>query len=119
MKTFILKSGHAIYEDSYEQGEGKYVNCYDMESEITSEDASSAIKEYFKNHLHLNYDEDFRQVDEENSNVLFYSNLVDLDGYEVSEKDCLYEDWKNGNAKLYSNNTWLKIYELVEINLNF
>jgi alkyl hydroperoxide reductase subunit AhpC len=62
-------------------------------------------------HAHIPHKED----ESESKNVLNYSVLVDVDNHQASNYDVL--SWKEGNLKLYSNNMYIIIKELIEVTI--
>ena len=118
MKTnkYYIQSTHSIYEDDYNEGEGENVNYYTLKGIVIAENAKEAIKKYFEDTLYYNFSFENAMIDEEKTNILFYSNLVDEDNSEASEAE--KEAWKQGNKKLYSDNSRIEINILSEIDLN-
>jgi len=115
MKTYFIKSIHEIYLDSYTEGELENLNSYDMKSEIVAENTKEAIKKYFETVLGYSFTFDLSLINEDNKNILHYSNLVDNMNIEASENEI--EKWRNGEINLYSDNTILFIYELTEVEI--
>jgi hypothetical protein len=118
MKTnkYYISSTHNIYEDDYNEGEGKEVNYYTLKAIVIAENAKEAIKKYFENTLYYSFSFEYAIIDEEDTNILFYSNLVDENNSEASEAE--KEAWKKGNKKLYSDNARIEINMLNAIDLN-
>ena len=114
MKQFYIQSTHDIHVDDFNMGELEWVHEYNMEAKIKAETSKEAIEKYFEKTLYLSFDFNNAMNDEDNSNVLFYSNLVDVENGEATEKE--KELWKKDKMKLYSNTTRLTIYELTEVN---
>ena len=120
MKTYSIKTGHDIYIDSYNEGEGKHVNYYDIKAEVKAENPTQAIEKYFEDTLYYNFNMNLAYIAHEEDedqpvNVLHYSVLVDEENAEASVEEV--ELWKEGKKVLYSNNIYLSIYELVEVKI--
>jgi hypothetical protein len=58
---------------------------------------------------------DHKEEINEKINTLHYSNLVCKNNAEASKSDI--EAWKRGAITLYSNNTFLTIFELTEVKI--
>lgn len=107
MKTFLIKSVHLVYIDSFENGELECVNEYSLEAKITAETTQKAIETYFEKELFVsNFDLKNAEVFE---NCLSYGYLVDADNYPASE--CKIERWKKDEITLYSNNASIEVFE--------
>lgn len=50
--------------------------------------------------------------------ICYYSNLCDVDNFEILEKDTYYKEWKEGKRLLYSNKHTIKVYELNNVLIN-
>ena len=115
MKTYSIKTGHDIYIDSYNEGEGKQVNFYTLEGEVKADNPTQAIEQFFETTLYYNFNMANAYIDDEIKNILHYSVLVDEENVEASKNEI--ELWKEGKKVLYSNNISLYIYELVEVKI--
>ena len=115
MKTYLIKSTHDVYVDSYTQGEIENVNFYTNEKRITANNSKEAINKYFESTLYFSFEFNNEQMNEDYKNILHYSNLVDDDNFEATHEQI--ELWKEDKIKLYSNNTTLEIYELTEVSI--
>lgn len=104
-----------VYIDDYEQGELDRVNYYENEEEVTTENPIKAIEKALNN-LGFSFKVEYSETDEDN-NTLYYSNLVDNDSFEITEKDSLYKEWKEGKRVLYTANHAIKVYQLNEAKL--
>lgn len=113
---YYISSTHCIYEYDYRKGEGENVNYYTQKAIVTAENAKDAIKKYFGNTLFYSFSFENAMIDEEKTNILFYSNLVDEDNAEANKTEI--EAWKQGNKKLYSDNSRIEINMLNAIDLN-
>jgi hypothetical protein len=115
MKTFLIKSVHSVYIDSFENGEHEHVNEYSLEAKITAETIQKAIETYFEKELFVsNFDLKNTEVVE---NHLEYNYLVDNDNCPASEGEI--ERWKKDEITLYSNNASIEVFELVECDLKY
>ena len=112
LNSYYITSTHDIYIDNYTEGEGKRVNSYDLNAIVKAENVKEAIAKYFKNELYLSYDEEYIDDSLDDGNF-FYSNLVDSENLEATKEEI--ELWKKNEKVLYSNNSSLKIYQLVKI----
>ena len=104
-----------VYIEDYEHGELDRVNYYENEEEVTTESPIKAIEKALNN-LAFSFKVEYSETDE-NNNTLFYSNLVDNEGFEVTEKDSLYKEWQEGKRVLYIANHTIKVYQLNEVKL--
>lgn len=111
-KQFKVTTHHTVYIDSYEQGEGKQVNFYELISERKAETPREAIEEHFKNTVYLPFEFDKADKNEDNT-VMYWSNLVDADNSEPNTSEI--EAWKKGQEELYSNNIEIMISEIVPL----
>ncbi len=116
MKNFKITSMHSVYIDSYEQGELESVNNYDMKETVKAETVKDAIIKYVENSLFYSFDYDSAEIDEE-SNLIHWSNLVNVDNEEVTSKDAIYSQWKKGKATLYNNQYSMSVEELTTVKL--
>lgn len=112
MKTFKIDSFHSVFIDDYKEGEGENVNNYTQTAEVKAETVNEAIELYFKRTLFYSFDFKNAYIDDENSKVLHYSNLVDEDNSEASESQI--ERWKQNKLTLYSNTIQIEVYELIQ-----
>ena len=112
MKTYKVITQHDVYIDSYENGEGKHVNFYQLISELKAETPREAIQEHFNNTVYLPFDCDKAETNDE-GDTMYWSNLVDENNDEPSAHDI--EQWKKGEKELYSNNSYIKVQELTNI----
>jgi len=112
MKTFKVITIHNVYIDSYNEGEGKHVNSYDIESIVKAETIREAVEHHFNNTIFLPFN--FEQADtNEDKTVLWWSNLVDEDNGHAQQYQI--EKWKKGEKELYSNNIKIMISEIVPL----
>lgn len=100
MSTFKITSFHSVAVDSFTEGEGENVNNYHLSAEITAKDLPEAISLYFENTLC--YSLNFDNLNKDNDQI-FYSTLVNGENEEIKENCVLFQEWKVGRAKLYSN----------------
>lgn len=117
MKKFKIESVHTVSEEHYTEGEGDYVNEYELDCEVVAETYDKAIAQYFENYLNLSFDITNAYFDFEN-NCIRYNNLVDRGNNEILSDFLKYEYWKNGLIILFNNNTSIKVYELINIKIN-
>lgn len=118
MNTYKITNEAAIYQNSWENGEGQQVNAWNISATIQANNALDAIKEFFVKHLYFSFDKEDAFFCEENStNCLQYSNLVDEDNNEILPNSAKYEDFKNGK-NFYTANSFIRIFELSEVDLS-
>ena len=120
MKTYFIKTIHEVFIDKFNEGELDFVNAYNIEAKIQAENPREAIKKYFENELYYKFDFESAYIpheeeETEEKNNLHYSVLVDNDNNEASKSEV--EAWKQNKLKLYSNNIFLSIYELNEVEI--
>jgi hypothetical protein len=112
MKTFKVTTYHTVYIDNFEQGEGKQVNFYTIDSEQKAETIRQATEQHFNNTVYLPFEFDKADKNEDNT-VMYWSNLVDADNNEPNKSEI--EAWKKGEEELYSNNIEIMISEIVPL----
>jgi len=107
MKIFVAKLGIVeCYEDSYEDGEGKYVNEWNFNVKGTYDSAEDLIKEIVKETGLFDFGVKDFVFDEEQSAIMT-SDLVDENNNVADKKDI--ELWEKGEKKLYTANLWLYV----------
>lgn len=107
---YFIKSLHTIHEDDYNEGEGKYINEYNLDAFITAETPKDAIIKYFDTQLYLSFDINNSYEEE---GILHYSNLVDEDNTEPTDHQINL--WKQGKEIIYVNYTQIHIFEVNKI----
>ncbi len=120
MKMYFIKTNHEVFIDKFKEGELDYVNGYNIEAKVEAENPENAIKKYFNNHLYYDFNMNsvyipHKEEETEEKNTLHYSVLVDVDNNEASGQEV--EEWKQEKTQLYSNNIFLTIYELNEVEI--
>ena len=120
MKTYFIKTNHEVFIDKFNEGELDFVNAYNIEAKVKAESVENAIQEYFDKHLYYDFNMNHAYVphqeeETEEKNTLHYSVLVDVDNNKASGQEV--EEWKEDKLTLYSNNIFLKIYELNEVEI--
>jgi len=111
-KQFKVTTLHTVFIDSYENGEGKQVNFYVIDSEFKAETPKEAIENHFNNVIYLPFKFDEAETSEDKT-VLWWSNLVDEDNGHAQQSQI--EKWKKGEKELYSNNIEIMISEIVPL----
>ena len=111
MKVYKVASQHNVYIDNFENGEERHVNSYMLSSEIEAENWKSAIQQYFNEFLCFDFDIEYSHKDEE-ENILHYSNLVDVDNTEATQRQISL--WKENKLTLYANHSMLTVEQLIE-----
>lgn len=87
-----------VYEDDYEEGEGKLVNAYTVNWLKNPIVKADDLLEYLYDNVYLSrYAQDY-VIDDDG--IIHTSRLEDADGREASESEI--EKWKKGEMKLYS-----------------
>jgi len=115
MRKFKVTTSHDVYIDNFEEGEADHVNFYVISSEVEAETPKEAIQKHYKETLYFEFSFEFCEVDEEEKNTIHYSNLVDAENSEATERE--KELWRTGKKTLYANNTICKIEELIKIEI--
>lgn len=105
--SYLIKTYFNVYEDSYENGEGKHVNSWAWESKHDT--IESALEQHFAQ-LGLSYDPDYMLEDDGNRH---YSWTVDADNDEATQDQIEY--WKQGKMQLYSLHASIDIYKMERI----
>lgn len=105
---FAIDGDISVYEDSYEEGEGKHVQTYELDIK-----GKYSLKELMKQLSYYGYSE--------NPKDYYFS---DVNGYSSIESDCTQnengeepsksevESWKKGEITLYNAHLFAHIYEI-------
>ena len=108
-----------VYEDSYTEGEGTHVNCYDEEFsgdtlEMLLFDVASCLDCYIKD-LYFDNINDYEWASE-----FWWSFMCDEDNYKVTPVSSpeLFQDWKNGETKLYVTHCHILVSKVTETPLD-
>lgn len=120
MKTYKINTEHIIYVDSYEEGELNQVNAYSLDKEVKADSPKQAIEKYYEDFLYYSFSWGgallpHEEEETEEKNTLHYSVLVDEENCEASETEV--NEWKQEEKVLYSNNIFLTIHELKEVEI--
>lgn len=105
--SYLIKTYFDVYEDDYNEGEGKHVNSWDYESKHDA--IESALQQHFDK-LDLSYDAEHLYVED---GIRSYSWTVDQRNDEATKDQIEY--WKEGKKQLYSLHANIKIYKLEQI----
>ncbi len=89
----------SVFKDSYEQGEGEYVNAWTDVVDFHDVTPKEAVEQMFSNNVGYELDWKNINVDDEDSNCFDYSVMVDKNNCEASQGEI--DSWKEGNMKLY------------------
>ena len=106
MKRYKIISTHDIYEDDYLEGQGNLINSFTLDSEQEISTPIEAIEKHFSN-FGYSFDSANAEFD---GNLCHYGFMVDDDNIEASTQEL--EWFKNGNKKLYADNTAIQVYEM-------
>ena len=106
-KLFLVKSLHTIHIDSYNEGEGDFVQHFELESTEIAENYKQAIT----NHLQDNgYNLDYNNCEiSEDKISLETSCIVDKDNTQPSKN--ILTLWEHGKVTLYSDSISIKVHE--------
>jgi hypothetical protein len=105
--SYLIKTYFDVYEDDYNEGEGKHVNQWAWESKHDA--IESALQQHFEQ-VGLSYDVNYIYEDDGDR---YYSWTVDEDCCELTEKGI--EHYRQGKKQLYSMHANIKIYKLEQI----
>ena len=113
MNTYVIKTGHEVEKDSYNEGITDFVNRYDLKKEVKASSAREAIQKYFDNFLYYSFDFSnayilHKEEEGEQTNVLFYDVLVDEENNQADETQVKL--WKEDKKILYNNRIKLEIF---------
>lgn len=97
MNKYHIKSYHDVYEDTYQEGEGKFTNHYEMDGIVEADEALDALQKYGKEVL--GYDYDGYEINT-HDDVLSYDILVNEYCMESTADEITR--WKKGELKLYN-----------------
>ena len=104
---YLIKTNFDVYEDNYNEGEGKFVTAWSHQSEHKA--IESALQQHFEQ-VGLSYDVNYIYEDD---GMRHYFWTVDDDCIEATEKQI--EQWKRGEIKLYSQNANINVYKLEKL----
>lgn len=110
MNQYLIKSNTEVFEDDFEKGEGKGVNCYDFESTVEAESPRDAVLKFIANKLHFTdgtLDEDIEEGSQK-----CYCTMVDNENTEPNNPQI--EAWKRGEIVLYSSYTRFTVFQLTK-----
>ena len=105
---FAIDGYIEVYEDSYDKGEGNYVQSYDLDIK-----GKYSFKDLMKQLSYYGYSTDPKDYtfDDVNGYSAIYSSCMqNADGYEPSKSEI--ERWKKGEITLYTANLFARIYEV-------
>lgn len=112
MKNYKIEISTDVYIDSWEDGQLDYVNSFTNSFEILEVSPIKAIeKAMYK--LCFSFEQCYMQVDDEEDNICFYSNVVDEENNEINNRSFEYKEWKKGKKVLYSANHRIDVKELI------
>ena len=110
MKQFMIIASHDMYEDSYSDGEGRFVDSYTREPQIVkAPTAQEAVAMFVQSYIGdiLLQDINFEFED------AYVSRLIDRDGSDATASEI--EKWKENKMDLYSDNVTMKVYEINKV----
>ena len=111
---YLVESRHEVFEDNFEDGEGKLITEYNKSSMIEAESAVDAIETYFKSTLGYTFEISPVGLEDEE---LLYCVLVDKSLNKVFNDELDYKRWMAGEINLYGNYIYLKCSVVQAINL--
>ena len=111
---YLVESRHEVFEDNFEDGEGKLITEYNRSSMIEAESAVDAIETYFKSTLGYTFEISTVSFEDEE---LINCVLVDKNLVEVFNDEPDYKRWMDGEINLYNNHIYLKCSVVQAINL--
>ena len=114
LNVYKVSSSHNVNVDDFKQGELEHANYYELSDEVEATDWKDAIQKYFNEFLCFDFNIEYSYINEEN-NTLQYFNLVDINNIEASPRQISL--WKEGNLKLYSNNTLVTVELMTKVKL--
>jgi hypothetical protein len=94
-----------VYEDDYEQGEGKNVNSYEVNWLKDPQVKASDLVKYLSEELYLSENPNDYAIDDDGN--IHTDQLQDDDGIHVNDKATL-ERWKKGEEKLYNAHYYIR-----------
>lgn len=116
MKTYSIVSIHEVFEDNFENGEGKHINTYDLNEVIKADNVQDAINKYLEYTVFTELQ--FKDLEiSDCGNFLNTERLVDIKSEDATNKEI--ESWKQGKIKLFNeiiHLNALEVFELVQIN---
>jgi len=94
-----------VYEDDYEQGEGKNVNSYEVNWLKDPQVLAKDLVKYLSEELYLSENPNDYAIDDDGN--IHTDQLQDDDGIHVNDKATL-ERWKKGEEKLYNAHYYIR-----------
>lgn len=113
-EQYEVKIDFDVYEDDFNEGEGKNVRSFNTETTVFADTPMLAVAQALKEEGYSFNPKD-ANVD---GNTVYYTNLVqeNPDGYtEVNERYKVYVAWTKGLAKLYSLNSTIKVFKSSQV----
>lgn len=111
MKKFKITSLHELYEDSYEHGEGQFINSWNQNRTIEAESLEEAIKSYYEKDLNWDWHPESVFID---GDTLMDARLAGE--YDTAtEKEI--EKWKLGKIELYNEHVTIRAWEQIPLSL--
>ena len=112
-KTYIVSSDHNVHEDSYTDGQQKWVNSYELELKVfDAKDPKEAVEIYYENQFGKKFDQS--QVVVEDGGI-YDSFLADENG--LWADDAQIERWKKGEETLYCDDFRVTVEEVQVLDL--
>lgn len=112
MNRYLIKSDTEVFEDNFNDGEGKFAKSYDMEGKIEAETPRDAVLKFIAGKLFFTDGTLDADGDIEEGTQKVYRTKVDDDNSEPSETQI--EAWKCGKIDLYNSYTRFRVFQLVE-----
>jgi hypothetical protein len=110
MAQFRIKSYHDVYEDHFEEGEGKHFNYWDTSRIIDADTPIEALRTYYEKEIYKIFNHENIIIDDMD---IFDSFMVDEDCMLASDYDM--EMFKKGERKLFVENIRFKVWQLTPI----
>ena len=111
---YHIVSYHNVMEDSYEHGEGQWVNSYIREARVDAKDVKSALEKFYETVLGFAFHEVSLYFDTE-ENVIRDATTVNFENIEMDNSEL--KKWRNGEIKGYVDSFHIVVYEMEVIDL--
>jgi len=98
-----------VHKDSYSDGEGKWVNEYDLIRDAHIKTRFKSLKDLIKELASQGFPSKVSDYGIMDDNSIHSDFLGDENNYPVSENDPDYKAWENDKKILYNNHLYMKV----------
>lgn len=112
MNRYLIKADTEVFENNFNEGEGRFANAYDIEGKVEAETPRDAVLKFIASKLYFTDGTLDADDNVEEGSQKVYCTLVDVENTEPSETQI--EAWKRGEIVLYNSYTRFRVFQLVE-----